>query len=119
MSDILAFTAAIVHPDWMPTWSVVQVPGSEEFFGVGKSVKADTTLDGVAVTAALMPRHFGQRRTSKEVGQGRGRRRRRRHQALTSRARQDGRRTRGVGAAPLNRLQSVLRENEQSRGRHP
>ena len=55
MSDILAFTAAIVHPDWMPTWSVVQVPGSEEFFGVGKSVKADTTLDGVAVTAALMP----------------------------------------------------------------
>ncbi len=55
MSDELAFTATIVNPEWMPTWSVVEVLGSHEFFGHGKSVKASTTLDGVEVTSALMP----------------------------------------------------------------
>lgn len=55
MSDALAFTATIVHPAWMPDWSVIEVPGSQEFFGTGKSVKANTTIDGIEVTSALMP----------------------------------------------------------------
>ncbi len=50
MSDELAFTATIVNPEWMPTWSVVEVLGSHEFFGHGRSVKASTMLDGVEVT---------------------------------------------------------------------
>jgi hypothetical protein len=45
----------IINPEWMPTWAVIEVPGSEAFFGHGKSVRADTTVDGVAVTSALMP----------------------------------------------------------------
>lgn len=55
MADTLAFTGTIVHPDWMPTWSVIEVPGSQEFFGTGKSVKANATVDDVTVTSALMP----------------------------------------------------------------
>ncbi|MBB2958036.1 DUF1905 domain-containing protein [Pseudoclavibacter helvolus] len=55
MTDKLVFTGAIVNPEWMPTWSVIEVPGSKEFFGTGKSVKADTTVDGFVVTSALMP----------------------------------------------------------------
>lgn len=55
MTDKLAFTGEIINPAWMPSWSVIEVPGSKEFFGSGKSVKADTTVDGVVVTSALMP----------------------------------------------------------------
>ncbi|PPF33588.1 DUF1905 domain-containing protein [Pseudoclavibacter sp. AY1H1] len=55
MTDKLVFSGEIVNPEWMPSWSVIEVPGSKEFFGTGKSVKADTTVDGVAVTSALMP----------------------------------------------------------------
>lgn len=55
MSDTLNCSATIVNPDWMPTWSVIEVPGSQDFFGHGKSVKANTTVDGVVVTSALMP----------------------------------------------------------------
>ena len=55
MSEQLTFTGTIVNPEWMPTWSVVEVPGSHDFFGHGKSVKANTTLDGIEVTSALMP----------------------------------------------------------------
>lgn len=55
MSDELTFRSTIVNPEWMPAWSVIEVPGSQDFFGTGKSVKADTTVDGVAVTSALMP----------------------------------------------------------------
>lgn len=51
----LRFTTRIVRPSWMPEWAVIEVPGSKEFFGTGKSVKAHTTVDGVTVTAALMP----------------------------------------------------------------
>lgn len=49
------FTTTITNPDWMPSWSVIEVPGSNEFFGTGKSVKANVTVDGIAVTSALMP----------------------------------------------------------------
>lgn len=55
MADALEFTGRIVNPDWMPSWSVIEVPGSKEFFGHGRSVKAPTTVDGVVVTSALMP----------------------------------------------------------------
>ena len=55
MSEQLTFTGTIVNPERMPTWSVVEVPVSHDFFGHGKSVKANVTLDGVAVTSALMP----------------------------------------------------------------
>ncbi|GAB3297217.1 DUF1905 domain-containing protein [Pseudoclavibacter terrae] len=55
MTDKLVFTGEIVNPEWMPSWSVIEVPGSKDFFGTGKSVKADTTVDGVVVTSALMP----------------------------------------------------------------
>lgn len=55
MSNELVFTGTIVNPEWMPTWSVIEVHGSQDFFGHGKSVKAPTTVDGVEVTSALMP----------------------------------------------------------------
>lgn len=55
MADELTFRSTIVNPEWMPAWAVIEVPGSQDFFGTGKSVKADTTVDGVVVTSALMP----------------------------------------------------------------
>ncbi|MHA6667452.1 DUF1905 domain-containing protein [Homoserinimonas sp. A447] len=55
MPDTLTFSSTIVNPEWMPSWAVIEVPESEAFFGHGKSVRADTTVDGVAVTSALMP----------------------------------------------------------------
>lgn len=55
MTEKLSFSGVIVNPEWMPSWSVIEVPGSKEFFGTGKSVKANATVDGVAVTSALMP----------------------------------------------------------------
>jgi len=55
MADALQFTATIINPEWMPSWSVIEVPGSKQFFGHGKSVKANATVDGVPVTSALMP----------------------------------------------------------------
>ncbi len=55
MSDTLAFTGTIVNPEWMPTWAVIEVLGSQDFFGHGKSVKANATVDGIEVTSALMP----------------------------------------------------------------
>ncbi|MBH0009735.1 DUF1905 domain-containing protein [Salinibacterium sp. SWN1162] len=55
MPENLDFSATIVNPEWMPSWSVIEVPVSKEFFGTGKTVKPNTTVDGVAVTSALMP----------------------------------------------------------------
>ncbi len=55
MTDALVFTGRIVNPSWMPTWPVIEVPGSQDFFGHGKSVKANTTVDGIEVMSALMP----------------------------------------------------------------
>ena len=55
MSDALEFTGTIVNPEWMPTWSVIEVPGSKEFFGQGKSVKANVTVDGVAEKGFVLP----------------------------------------------------------------
>lgn len=53
------FTTTIVNPDWMPSWAVIEVPGSNDFFGTGRSVKADVSVDGVAVSSALMPTGHG------------------------------------------------------------
>lgn len=55
MAASLTFTTTIVNPAWAPSWSVIEVPGSNEFFGHGNSVKANATVDGVAVRSALMP----------------------------------------------------------------
>jgi len=78
MTDTLAFTGTIVNPEWMPTWSVVEILGSHDFFGHGKSVKAEVTLDGIAVTSALMPSGQGHHFISvsaalrKKLGKGAG-----------------------------------------------
>ncbi|MEV8254419.1 DUF1905 domain-containing protein [Rhodoglobus sp. NPDC076762] len=55
MADNLNFTGTIINPEWMPSWSVIEIPGSKDFFGTGKSVKATAAVDGIAVTSALMP----------------------------------------------------------------
>ncbi|MEX1077961.1 MAG: DUF1905 domain-containing protein [Homoserinimonas sp.] len=78
MTDVLAFTSTIVNPEWMPSWSVIEVPGSKESFETGNSVKANTTVDGVAVTSALMPTGQGHHFISvsaalrKKLGKGAG-----------------------------------------------
>jgi len=40
-------------------WACVEMPGSTEFFGTGKSVKVDATVDGVPVSSAFMPTGAG------------------------------------------------------------
>ncbi|WP_068477137.1 DUF1905 domain-containing protein [Pseudoclavibacter helvolus] len=80
MTDKLEFLGEIVNPEWMPAWSVIEVPGSKEFFGTGKSVKADAKVDGVQVTSALMPTGQGdhfisvsaalRKKLKKDVGDG-------------------------------------------------
>ena len=55
MGESLNFSTQIINPTWMPAWAVIEVPGSKDFLGTGKSIKAPTTVDGVAVTSALMP----------------------------------------------------------------
>ena len=51
----MELTTRIVNPDWMPSWAVIELPGSNDLLGTGKSVKTDATVDGVEVTSALMP----------------------------------------------------------------
>ena len=40
-------------------WSCVEMPGSAEFFGTGKSVRVTGTIDGIAVTGGFMPTGTG------------------------------------------------------------
>jgi hypothetical protein len=41
-------------------WSCVEMPGSATFFGTGKSVKVDATVDGIALkSVGLMPTGIG------------------------------------------------------------
>ena len=54
------FTGRIVNPEWMPGWAVIEVPGSNALLGTGKAVKVEGTVDGVAITSALMPTGQGQ-----------------------------------------------------------
>ena len=49
------FTGRIVNPEWMPSWTVIEVPGSNELLGTGTSAKVEATVDGIPLTSALMP----------------------------------------------------------------
>lgn len=55
-----AFTAPIGVDVKGDLWSCVEMPGSAEFFGTGKSVKVDATVDGIALkSVGLMPTGTG------------------------------------------------------------
>jgi hypothetical protein len=49
------FSGRIVDPEWMPGWCVIEIPGSQELLGTGKSVKVEGTVDGVPFSSGLMP----------------------------------------------------------------
>ena len=53
--DALDFTGTIVNPAWMPSWAVIEVPGSKAFLGTGNSTRVTGTVDGIPIPAALMP----------------------------------------------------------------
>ncbi len=55
MTAELVFSSAIVNPEWMPSWAVILVSGSQEFLGTGKSIRVTGTVDGIPIPAALMP----------------------------------------------------------------
>lgn len=55
----VTFTAPIGVTVKGDLWSCVEVPGSVELFGTGKSVKVVATVDGEPVTAGLMPTGAG------------------------------------------------------------
>jgi len=48
------FTATVI-PDSNSGWPCVQMPGSAEFFGTGKSVKVAGTVDGHDYEASMLP----------------------------------------------------------------
>lgn len=50
------FTAPIGVDVKGEIWACVEMPGSAEFFGTGRSVKVDATVDGIQLTnVGLMP----------------------------------------------------------------
>ena len=55
----LAFTAPIGVTVKGDLWSCVEVPGSVELLGTGRSVKVVATVDGEPVTASLLPTGAG------------------------------------------------------------
>ena len=55
----LAFTAPIGVTVKGDLWSCVEVPGSVELLGTGRSVKVVATVDGEPVTAGLLPTGTG------------------------------------------------------------
>ncbi|PPG62296.1 DUF1905 domain-containing protein [Rathayibacter sp. AY1E4] len=55
----LAFTAPIGVAVKGDLWSCVEVPGSVELLGTGRSVKVVATVDGEPVTASLLPTGAG------------------------------------------------------------
>ncbi|MHA7224332.1 DUF1905 domain-containing protein [Arthrobacter sp. RHLT1-20] len=46
-----SFTAPIGVQIKGETWPCVEMPGSAEFFGTGRSVRVDATIDGIAMPA--------------------------------------------------------------------
>jgi hypothetical protein len=73
------FTAPIGVDVKGDVWSCVEMPGSAEFFGTGKTVRVDATVDGVEVpNVGLMPTGTGghmlsvsaklRKRLGKEIG---------------------------------------------------
>lgn len=72
-------------------WSCVDVPGSKELLGTGRSVRVDATVDGIPLRAVgLIPNGaggahaLGQRKTAEAAGEG-GRRHRHRPPVTTTR----------------------------------
>ncbi|PPI40877.1 MULTISPECIES: DUF1905 domain-containing protein [unclassified Rathayibacter] len=55
----LAFTAPIGVAVKGDLWSCVEVPGSVELLGTGRSVRVVATVDGEPVTAGLLPTGAG------------------------------------------------------------
>ena len=54
------FTAPIGVEVKGDTWSCVEMPGSTEFFGTGKSVKVDATVDAIELkNVGFMPTGTG------------------------------------------------------------
>ena len=53
------FTAPIGLTIKGEVWSCVEVPGSVELFGTGKSVRVTGTVDDQAIAGALMPTGSG------------------------------------------------------------
>ncbi len=53
------FTAPIGVNVKGEVWSCVEMPGSAEYFGTGKSVKVVATVDALPITAAFMPTGTG------------------------------------------------------------
>lgn len=53
------FTAPIGVNVKGEVWSCVEMPGSVEYFGTGKSVKVVATVDALPITAAFMPTGTG------------------------------------------------------------
>jgi hypothetical protein len=53
------FTAPIGVEVKGDVWSCVELPGSVELFGTGRSVKVVATVDGLPLTAAMMPTGTG------------------------------------------------------------
>lgn len=49
------FTAPIGVDVKGDLWSCVEMPGSADFFGTGKSVRVVGTVDGIPLTSAFMP----------------------------------------------------------------
>jgi hypothetical protein len=73
------FTAPIGVDVKGDVWSCVEMPGSAEFFGTGKTVRVDATVDGIEVpNVGLMPTGAGghmlsvsaklRKRLGKEIG---------------------------------------------------
>jgi hypothetical protein len=72
------FTAPIGVDVKGEVWSCVEMPGSAEFFGTGRSVKVSGTIDGEPIASALMPTGTGghmlsvsaklRKRLGKEIG---------------------------------------------------
>ena len=50
-----SYTGILANPEWMPTWLVVELPGSNELFGTGNSVRVEGTIDDQPIASALMP----------------------------------------------------------------
>ncbi|TFC08011.1 DUF1905 domain-containing protein [Cryobacterium mannosilyticum] len=51
----LHFSSPLAHPAMPASWTVVAVPKSKTFFGTGRTIKVDGTIDGHPFAETLMP----------------------------------------------------------------
>lgn len=49
------FVARLTTNDDIGGWTIITMPDSKEFFGTGKSVKVEATIDGEPLTSSFMP----------------------------------------------------------------